>query len=222
MAINYNLLGVIDTNDKEAIKYYELSLKSALESNNRRMVAYAYSNIGIRYTNLSQYKKALTNQFKALIIENEMNDLYGVATEYVSISQAYRGLYNQSINKSNFALIDSGIYYLNLGIALCIKYDFPVERIEMIQELSKCYEQKLEFSKAYTSLNEAMVLKDTSFINQNRKQILDIETEQKIKLKEKEIQIQNLQLVKNKHQKNALSVGILLTILAMAFIFLQL
>ncbi len=214
----YNLMGMIQTKlemHQEALKYYEKALSAAVEVNDKKVISYAYSNSGSIYTQLNQFSKALTYHFKALKIEEEMGDVYGMGTEYGSISDAYVGMYKEQKKKngsSSSALIDSTIYYAKKGIEYCKKCDDLTDQMTITFSLAEVYKLKGDYKMALEIYAEGTKLKDSIFSSENLNKIREIEAKEQASLNEKELQL--LQSQKKLERNYYLAGGIFLLLLS--------
>lgn len=180
---------------KESLNYNEMVLRTASLATNKRVISYAYSNSGTTYQKLNQFSKALIYHFKALKIEEEMGDIYGIGTEYGSISDAYRGIYNEQKKKNRTSdfLLDSVIFFANKGIEFCKKCDDLLDVMNITFSLSEAYKLKNDHKKALEVYEEASILKDSIFSADNQKKIREVEAQEQANLNEKEIELLNTQ-----------------------------
>ncbi len=220
IASAYNTVGIIYHGSKkyqEALEYYNKALVAATEVNDKRIISYAYSNSGIIYQYLNQFSKALDYQFMALKIEEELGDIYGMGTEYGSISSAYMGIYLEQ-KKNNKAtsnmLIDSAIYYANKGIEYCKKCDDLIDAMSITFSLSEAYKLKEDYKTALEVYMDGSKLKDSIFSAENQTKIREVEMKQQELLNEKEMQL--LQTQKKLERNYYLSAGTLLLLFSIA------
>lgn len=97
MALSYNSIGgnlYAQGNFKDALSFFEKSLKININSGNEPEVADNYGNIGNINYNLSNYTLALMFYQKALKIDTKINDKSGIATNLGSIGNIYNELSN--------------------------------------------------------------------------------------------------------------------------------
>lgn len=220
LASAYLSMGIVQQNlgnFTEALKCNAKTIELASEIDDPILISYAYSNSGSTYQQLGQYKEALKNHFKALKIEESLNDIYGMGTEYGSISDAYIGIYKQETEKhgnSSANYLDSAIYYAQKGIEYCLKCGDISDMVLFHFTLSEAYSLKKDFKKAFEIFKEGTTLKDSIFSVEKQSKLREVESKQQALLSEKEIELIHAQKELERNYYIAGGVCLLLLMLA--------
>jgi tetratricopeptide (TPR) repeat protein len=89
-------VSMLKSNYRQALEYYDKSLKIMEEINDKQGIASSYNNIGNIYLNQGNYSKALEYNFKSLKIREEIGDKQGIARTYNNIGSIYTNQSNYS------------------------------------------------------------------------------------------------------------------------------
>ena len=116
MASGLNTQGAsfaIRSNYKQAMIYYNKSLKLKKEIGDKKGIAGSYNNIGLIYKNQGDYNKALTSLKEGIKVREEIGDKKGMANTYHNIGLIYQlwGNYIEALkyyNKSFEILKETG------------------------------------------------------------------------------------------------------------------
>jgi serine phosphatase RsbU (regulator of sigma subunit) len=145
------------------------------EIGDKNGVATLLGNIGIAYGKLKDYPKALDYDFKALKMAEELGDKNGISRHLSNIGVLYA-------EQTKYA--EAETYLLD---ALKIDKEIGVQNGErQVEEfLSNLYEETGQHKDALLHYKNAMVLKDTLFSQENKKQL--IKKEMNFEFEKKEI-----------------------------------
>ena len=206
-------LGIIYKNmgDFEQSEFYNLK---ALEVNkrmgNRREIGHIKLVIGNLNWSRHNFKGALPYYQQALDIYIEVGDSLALGTTYHALGKCYDKLSN--IAAAEDMLLKALEVATTIGSALTA--------MDTHETLSKIYARKGDFQKAFESMNQYAVLRDSLYTKEKRDLANEIEAtyqneqkEQEIALLESQNGFQTLQIRKQKSERNyliAFAMGVLL------------
>lgn len=157
------------SNMKEAINYYNRSLKVAEIIGYKKFIAQNYKMIGGVYSHEKKYRKGLDYNFKALEILIDMKDSINYARTVDNIGSYYRKLnkYDSAFYYINKALEinleksyfkSTGYNYNNLAnIYLNLtKYDLALKYYQKSLKIKKEYGKKSDFIHAYNNIGNVL------------------------------------------------------------------
>lgn len=149
----YNLMGIIYSDQAyydESIKNYQKSYDLALESNNKKGIAKALSNIGVTYYFLSDYSLAIEYYHKSLKILEEEKDSVNTSILLSNLAVFYQlqGQFDKALETLNKAIeyLNKADYrsladtYNNIAVTHMYKGDLP-NAIEFYQKSIKLREK---------------------------------------------------------------------------------
>jgi serine phosphatase RsbU (regulator of sigma subunit)/tetratricopeptide (TPR) repeat protein len=191
---------------KKAIVYYENSLKTARELNDKIAVSAGLSNIASLYTALHQYQKAHDYLFEALKLDKEMGDIAGMASIYSRLLEMYNAMAQDIRNQNQiegnpeyWKHLENAIKFGEIGYKLAVDVGaFPTQRA-ISQQLIIAYKyagnsnKALYFAERYIEVNE-------SIYNEDRTRVLT-EMQTKYEAEKKALEIENL------NKENALNIA---------------
>ncbi|MER3327981.1 MAG: tetratricopeptide repeat protein [Candidatus Kapaibacterium sp.] len=102
IGITYDYLG----NNKEAIEYYESSIRLSKEIGYKQGIASGYLNIALIQYDLGEMEKSLINVTKALEIAKQGRDKFNLANAYANVGYVRAGMknYDEALENYNQAL----------------------------------------------------------------------------------------------------------------------
>lgn len=210
MAQNNNNIGSVYQQINEydkALKHYKDALEYLEKTNYEMFVAIIQDNIGSIYEKQGEYDVALSYHSKALSIHESLKNTVGLANTNNNIGNLY-------LKKGEYTKANS---YLQKSLELAKKIEDIDQLYQINHSLSENYELLGRYKESLLHFKEYAMLKD-SFLNENtRNQIAELETKYETEKKENQIQLQRLELERkeaelkrNKVQKIAFTVGLLL------------
>ncbi len=175
-----NTIGTIynDLGDyANSIKYLNEALKININNNNKTEIASNLQNIANTYVDWGKYDLAMLNYTKALSVKKEIGDKFKIAkTEYSIGKLAYKmGDYNKSIQ------------YINSAKGQFDSVGNLSEREIIYLQLSKSYKGLNNIHKAYSTLEKAYQLNDSSNIVEIDKVTEELEIKYQSQQKENQI-----------------------------------
>lgn len=157
-----NTLSNIPGREDEVLPYFERSLIAHEKMGNDLGVAMNYLSIGDHYTSLGNYKVAHQYLDELLRLNQERNDLFGIAItyEYIGISYLKEGKY-----------LDKAISYFEKSMEKFKALNDAHRQAELITYLGDTYFKKNKLKKAEEYYSEALTLakslNDLNFISAN-------------------------------------------------------
>jgi serine phosphatase RsbU (regulator of sigma subunit) len=221
IGITYADLGKL----KEALKYYEMSLVLAEEVKNKRVIAYALSNIGVIYSRSSEFSTNNENHLdialnyfqKSLKIREEIDDKRGMAISLQNIAES-------TMEKGD---IKEAQKYAERGLQLSRELGYPDNIKRSSGVLSKIYTKTGNWERAYQMQVLYKQMSD-SLNNETSRKIsirkgFQYEYDKKVTADSvralQERKVFDAQLSQEKTQRFALYCGIILISLFGAFMF---
>lgn len=197
----------------KALEYYQKALETNNDITDKQFRAYLLNNIGLVYENEKKFNEALYNYRKALEIKKEINDLYASAEQYNNIGNIY----------IEFKDFDTAYYYI--AKAKTIANNLKAKEIlkRCFRGLSKIYAAQGKYEKFLEYFDKYANLKDSIFIEENAKQIAEMQTKYETEKKEKENILLKKDIEIQEFRNQKLMIGLLLSaliiILMIAFVF---
>lgn len=216
-------------NYSQAQQYHQMALELRTDLKHRRGIAASYNNLGHLYKDQSNTSKALTYYKKALQIKNSLNDPLFKASTTNSIGELYlqlnktdsaklhlnlsyklRNQYGDSagalhslnslvslyLQKRQLELAERGI---NRCLQLQANLNNPTQYLEIVESQIRYYELKQYEDSVIYYLKKAKVLRDSIFLIDKHKALLQLETHFNVEQKNNEIDW--LKTVKNEQNK---------------------
>lgn len=122
----------------KAMEYYQLSRKKAEQMEDKLGVAAALLNIGIIYSDLSEYTKALDYQTKSLKMFREIGDKRGIGICLNNLGNIYK-------NQSNYS---KALEYFQHSLTIQEERADTFEIMTCFNNIAYVYEKLSDFSKA--------------------------------------------------------------------------
>ncbi|HWY10063.1 MAG TPA: DUF2225 domain-containing protein [Bacteroidia bacterium] len=146
MAEAYNLRGSIfsdQSNVKEALENFLLSINIYENLNNKTKMASLYNNIGLLYAELKEYKVALSNYFKAVKIFKETNNKEHLGILYNNIGTCYQKI--GPVSSSNYYLNEA--YRINTSLKDTLRMAMTVHNIGITFQMDHNYDSAIVYFK---------------------------------------------------------------------------
>jgi serine phosphatase RsbU (regulator of sigma subunit) len=195
-------------NYKEAIKSLEAIKNINLKKSD--LDFYTEINYGSIYFKQKQINDAIIHYKKASEIAHEYKMLDSEITGLTHIAECYLELENYS---------ESQIYFQN-ALALAVENHLLVEEKDALLGILKLCEKEKNFTASFFTLKRIKKIEDSLFNIEKIKSINDIEHKLEITEKEKIIVKQDLSIEKEKANTLVLIGGLVLVVLAFAFLFI--
>ncbi len=98
-----------------------------------------YNNMALVYSDMKEYKRALTSLKKALVLAGKADDLYNIGSIYTNLGSIYGKLDRQ----------DSALYYLHHSLKIAKDMQFRSLELEVYDELSSLHAGLGSYASAY-------------------------------------------------------------------------
>ncbi|MFN8206725.1 MAG: ATP-binding protein [Bacteroidales bacterium] len=190
----YNNIGLVLREleyDKEALKYFKLTLEGLKRNPNDFFEATAWNNLGIAYRALGNRADALKAILKALAINEKLGAEQSIAQNYNNLGNIYRdsGDYNTAVRyyvmasrinerlgnkyelaKNNFSLgsaylesreYNNAFHYLNKADSLIKKIDAFQLKIDILGLKARYYGETKDYRMAYLLTRDYATLSDS-------------------------------------------------------------
>lgn len=201
----------------KAIEYYQKSLAIRVELNDKRGMGESYNNIGSIYKDKHEFEKAFEYLNKGLQLREEIKDKRGMANSYKNICDLY-------IRQHKYKpALEFGLK----SIALSREMGYPEMIMNAAEKLNKVYKGLGDYQKALDSYELYIQMRDSISNEKTRKEAIKTkfkyEYEKKaaadsIKVAEQRKTF-DIKLEKEKTQKLALYITIILTIIFSVFMY---
>lgn len=220
----------------EAVKQQLKALKIHRELGKINSIQINLTNIGDDYDHLKDYPNALKYQLKALQMSEELGNKNSIAINLGNIGETYFNMAKDSATTvSSKKLVDEGkeanlhhaIRYLGKAVSICTEIKFFGPLVEFSQYLSEAYFLSADYKKAFESLKQYTVTKDSVFSVQNKTQITNLEEERVDELRKKEMLIKDEQIqinaltISRKQTQQELSIACIILLLVVVGIVLK-
>lgn len=177
MGIVYKLMGKFDS----ALKYCNITIDLGKEINTKKGIATGYGNLGSIYFEMADYDKAIENYKKSNIIHIENKDYYNLTEGYNGIAECY--LYQNNADKT--------IENAQLALNISKKYNYLNSASNAYYKMAKAYAMKNDHTKAYENLKLFTEFKDSTYNQENSRQINEMSA--KYESEKKELMINSLE-----------------------------
>ncbi len=119
LAANFSSVSQFDS----AFKYNSEALEQSIATKNKKLIAASYHNLATVLLNLGQYDKAINNYYKAMIINDELNNLIWKSYNLIGIGNVYN--YGDSKDAKAIEYYEKALKILEevkneQGIAFCL------------------------------------------------------------------------------------------------------
>ncbi len=185
-------------------------LNKALEIKNlnNSHKALIYGNIGNVYINKLQYDKGSFFIEKALAINRELNDDYGLSKNYI-----YLGYLNLEKSKTETGLKKSSDLveakkYIETSISLEKKMNNELNSWYQYQLLSEINKLEGNYKESLIAHEQYVIYKDSIFNADNKETIKNLEDKREIELRDNKLKINQLELKSKEKQKWYLFAGL--------------
>lgn len=191
-----------------ALENYYLALEKSNKTDNKKVSAQIFNNIGLVYQNKKDYKNAEKHFFKAYelakeieyflliaYIEMELSDFYNLTEDY-SKSEKYLTLALAKEKEANYIILSQNLF----------------DNAHDLYKKTGDYKKSLEFFEKY------QVISDSLNKQGNDQDILEAETKFRTNEKEKEIQILNTENLLKESEIKKRNIAIFLTAIIAAIV----
>ena len=216
-------------NHKEAVKQYLKALKINQDLGKTDYIQVNLANIGESYSQLKEYQNALEYQLKALRISEKIGYKNTIAINLGNIGETWLRMSKDTTGHPKQVYLGNALRYLANAVGICTETNYPAPLIEFSHYLSEAYFLSGDYKKAFESLTQYTVTKDSIFSLENKRQIVNLEEEREDELKnkemvikDKEIEINKLTLSKNRYQQKFYTAGIVFLFIAIGLVLKKL
>lgn len=150
-------------------------------------LAKAYGDLGITYMSGSYIDSAKLYLNKSIGLHLKVGNIYNAASSYMNMGSVYSG--NKQYKKA--------LSYCDSALTLSRNKNYDKLNYKILASMGYCYSQLGQFEKAYYSLKEAKVMKDSIFQIESSKAIEEMQA--KYQLEKKTNQINDLKRTENEH-----------------------
>jgi signal transduction histidine kinase len=198
---NYYSLQKLDT----ALQLYNEAEPLFEEINMTIGKAYVIGNRALVYWKQGKYKQAEQDLIRAIAMLKPLGDQFGMADYHNQLGNIY-------LEENN---IEKAIYHTQKSMSMSKDLGLKEQIRDATLLLSKLYQKKKEFKKAFEYQSQYLVYKDSIESKEKTKKIADIRTDFEVSLREKEID-----LLEKKDRLNATYIIIAFALLALSVILL--
>ena len=209
----------LDSAENIYLKVLELDKKL----NDKYEMSQTYNNLALIYQKKKNRNKAAFYFKKSLDIKKEIGDKAGQASIYTNLATLF-------IEKGDY---ETALKYLNRAERIAKKIDSREFLKNIYNNYATVYEKLGDFKNAYFYEEKYVELKDSLITEEMQKQLLTLQTKYETQQKEQEIKMQKIKLAKveaeNKQKalrlekerllRIVLSVGFLLLVIGILFIY---
>ena len=189
IGVNYSKLNKIDT----ALNYYKQSLEIAILNSDGMGISRNKYQIAKLLRKDKKYSEALENFNTALSIRNKLNDVLSVGEIYYQIGYTY-------LEKNDYK---RALTYTQNALQIFIEFSSLENLHSAYNNISKCYVAMNEYKKAYKYQLLYKQFYDSLFSENNKKQLLEVETKYQTEMKQQKIEMQNMQIAKKNKEINS-------------------
>jgi tetratricopeptide (TPR) repeat protein len=193
----------------KALNYFQNALELFKISKDDFRVAEALNNVGVVFQDLGRYAGALANFNEHLIYAKKMKDQHSLVIAYFNIANLYQA---QKMQKEALTFLDSSKF-------IAEKTKNFEDLIEIYSAYVQIYREKKDFERALEYQVLMSTSRDTMFLRNRDKIIIEMSSKYEAEKKEKENRILS---VENGRQK-AIAIGAFTTIILLvlvSFLFL--
>lgn len=186
----------------KALEYYQNSLKINAEVGDKNIESSVNNNIGICYMEKKEYTLAQYYLEKSLDIRVALNDFRGIAQCYNNLGKNNALMGNTTIAKENL------LKALEIGKKLGNKES----KLNSLQSLTQLYQDTHDYQKAYSTLKEAEIIKDSLFNIESAKKIAQLEIQHQFDKQKKVFEIELKRRATEEQKKQLIYLIIALTL----------
>ncbi len=208
-----------------AVKQYEAALKINEELRDTSYIQIRLANIGDAYSQLRDYPNALEYEQRALHISENTENKIAVAVNTGNIGETWLRMYRDTAGQPKPVYLHNAVKYLASAVAMCAAINSSAPLIEFSHYLSDAYALSDNYKKAFESLRQYGLTKDSIFSLQNKSQIKGLEQEREDELsnkekmiKDKQIRIDKLEISENQYRQKLYTAGISLLVLVIVVV----
>jgi serine phosphatase RsbU (regulator of sigma subunit) len=184
MVANYDDLSIVYklmNKYQEALDYCQRTIRLAAEIGNKKGLATSYGNLGALYTSMGNYELAIESLKKSSSLQTEMNDYYNLGEGFNSTAEAYL----------QYRKPDMAISFAEKALQIGQDYKYKAIASAATQILAYANSSKKDFAKAYDYLAMYADLQDSTYNENNSKQINEMSA--KYESEKKELMISSLE-----------------------------
>jgi len=210
----------------KALDYHFKALKMNEELNDKRSLALNLGNIGTAFSKKNDYSKALEYDFEALKIQEEFGNKNGIETNFGNIGNAYLKISSdsnkQALNKffagDKIKALQESKKYLDSAITIQKDIGALMDLKNSYKDYSEVQASLGDYKGALESYKNFTNNKDSVFNNEKAKSI----TQMQLKFdQEKTDAIAAIELKKQRQQKYAFILGLIIVLCFSFFLFRQ-
>lgn len=191
---NYDDLGIVEKlkgNYKEAIVFCKKAISLSKELKINRGIAAGYGNLGSTYQLMGEYALAIESFQTSSKIHLEINDVYNMVEDYNGLADCYIKLNQPS----------KAIEYSMKALELSKQQGYKISIFATYQKLAIGYALNKDYANAYNYLRIYNAQKDSTYNEQNSRQINEMSA--KYESDKKELMINSLEKEKNLSDEKA-------------------
>ncbi|WP_258101885.1 tetratricopeptide repeat-containing sensor histidine kinase [Marinoscillum pacificum] len=168
VGISSNIIGQVYFYNKDYDKakvYFRKYLMNGIAAGDSTEIAGGYSNLGAACNDLDQFDSAIYYNKQALIIHQNLNNLYGLGNAYQNIGGNFQDRH----------LYDSAIFYYKKALPYYLETNHKTGLTECYVNLAECYIQTYNDNAAIENANKSLQIAqeiDESFMIQESARIL--------------------------------------------------
>ncbi|MBL0328573.1 MAG: tetratricopeptide repeat protein [Bacteroidetes bacterium] len=204
LGILYKLMGKYP----EAIEYCHKAIDVAKELKADRGIAAGYGNLGSTYFQMKEYALAIENYSIAHKIHLQINDNYNTVEDFNGLSECYLQLGQPG----------RAVEYSLQGLALAKKHGYKNSVSNAYNKLAQAYERQKNYQQAFEYLQLYTDLKDSTYNEQNSRQINEMSA--KYESEKKELIISSFEEKSAQDKKFKIYLVIFCSLIAVFTIFL--
>jgi tetratricopeptide (TPR) repeat protein len=220
----------------DAVQQHLKALNIHKKLGNVNLIQINLANIGDTYNHLKNYTKAIEYQQEALKISEELGNKNSIAINLGNLGETYFNIANDLANNGEHKRALSGqqatnlhhaIRYLERAVSICMETNFSGPLVEFSRYLSDAYSLIGDYKKAFESLKQYTVTRDSVFSIQNEIEITNLEEKREAEmmnkellLKDKQIQINEL-IISRKHYQQEFAIACIILLLLVVGLVLR-
>ncbi|MDQ3046010.1 MAG: tetratricopeptide repeat protein [Bacteroidota bacterium] len=177
LGIAYKMMG----NYPAALEYCKKTIELSKKMNSEKGLATAYGNLGMIYYEMGNYDLALESYLSSNILHRKLEDHYNLAEGYNGLALCYMKLQQY----------DKAISFSEKALQIGLDHDFKTVQSDVYKLLSDAYEKKKDFQASFKYLVKYTALQDSTYNENNSKQINEMSA--KYESDKKELLINSLE-----------------------------
>lgn len=194
---------------KESLLIDQEGLALAEKTNNELAKSMFFDNMGNGYANSTppDYEKAIEYFRRTLLIDSSFENKKQMSDSYLNLGTVF-------LQQKKFS---EAITHLQRSIDLTNESSYTQGKFEALQYLSSAYHESGQNEKAYLTLQQAMLIKDSLVNTSSEERIAEMETLYDTEKNRQQIRLQREQLSK----KNYILIGAVLLMIALVWLLLS-